>query len=284
MIVLGSALLYTCHQEYLLDMLSLPSCRRIAMIPFPLLELEYYFGPSASSRVFELVSEACASVDELVVPSRYCEQEFRLRKFIACPLRIVRLGVADSWRGQASTYVEPHFVSLSRMSRYSRHKNVDVLLEAWEGFVQDRPGMTLVLIGEGSRSLALHRRNIAPIENASDAQIRSHLRQAVALIHPSSIEAFGLSILESLASGTPVIAANSTAIPELVREGVNGTLVEITTSSTNDRFSAPDPARLCERIEGLAQDFSLRTVLASNAASSVADLTWEGTVTSLAID
>jgi glycosyltransferase involved in cell wall biosynthesis len=44
---------------------------------------------------------------------------------------------------------------------------------------------------------------------------------------PSEYESFGLSALEAMAAGTPVIATNSGGIPEVVTHGSNGFLSEI---------------------------------------------------------
>lgn len=49
---------------------------------------------------------------------------------------------------------------------------------------------------------------------------------AYALLHPIRFrEPFGLSVIESMACGTPVIAFNLGSMPELIRDGVNGFLV-----------------------------------------------------------
>ncbi|MEE8575007.1 MAG: glycosyltransferase [Thermodesulfobacteriota bacterium] len=52
------------------------------------------------------------------------------------------------------------------------------------------------------------------------------LRDAYALLHPISFnEPFGLSIIEAMACGTPVVAFNRGSMPELIRDGLNGYLV-----------------------------------------------------------
>jgi spore coat protein SA len=46
------------------------------------------------------------------------------------------------------------------------------------------------------------------------------------LVHPSRIEAFGLVVAEAQAAGTPVVASRVGGIPENVRHGETGFLVE----------------------------------------------------------
>ncbi|NTM30910.1 glycosyltransferase family 4 protein [Enterococcus faecium] len=46
------------------------------------------------------------------------------------------------------------------------------------------------------------------------------------LIHPTSDESFGLTVLESIKAGLPVISTKLYAIPELVEDGVNGYLTD----------------------------------------------------------
>jgi len=52
------------------------------------------------------------------------------------------------------------------------------------------------------------------------------LGNAAALLHPINFcEPFGLSVVESMACGTPVIAFNRGSMPEIIQDGRNGFLV-----------------------------------------------------------
>ena len=53
------------------------------------------------------------------------------------------------------------------------------------------------------------------------------LGNAASLLHPINFEEpFGLSVVESMACGTPVIAFNKGSMPEIIRSGTDGFLVE----------------------------------------------------------
>lgn len=56
---------------------------------------------------------------------------------------------------------------------------------------------------------------------------------SAALLHPISFdEPFGLSVAEAMMCGTPVIAFNRGSMPELIKNGVTGFLVQDTTEAT----------------------------------------------------
>ncbi|MCA1787951.1 MAG: glycosyltransferase family 4 protein, partial [Desulfobacteraceae bacterium] len=78
------------------------------------------------------------------------------------------------------------------------------------------------------------------------------LGKAAALLHPINFdEPFGLSVIESMACGTPVIAVNRGSMPELIQDKENGFLV----SGTQEAVLA------VEYISGIDRAFCRKTVL-----------------------
>jgi glycosyltransferase involved in cell wall biosynthesis len=67
------------------------------------------------------------------------------------------------------------------------------------------------------------------------------LASAAALLHPIAFaEPFGLSVVESMAAGTPVVAYNRGSMPEVIDEGVTGFLVSDAASAAAAVESAID--------------------------------------------
>lgn len=58
------------------------------------------------------------------------------------------------------------------------------------------------------------------------AQVLELMRQHDVFVFPSLFDGFGLVITEAMSQGTPVIATNRSAGPDLIRQGDNGWLVE----------------------------------------------------------
>lgn len=53
------------------------------------------------------------------------------------------------------------------------------------------------------------------LERVEADELRSLYQQAEAMVYPSTMEGFGLPVIEAMACGTPVIAARATCLPEI---------------------------------------------------------------------
>jgi glycosyltransferase involved in cell wall biosynthesis len=72
----------------------------------------------------------------------------------------------------------------------------------------------------------LDKHNAVYIGSVGPVQRNELLGKAYALLHPINFnEPFGLSVIESMACGTPAIAFNKGSMPELIEHGKNGFLV-----------------------------------------------------------
>lgn len=71
----------------------------------------------------------------------------------------------------------------------------------------------------------LRYRNISYVGNLASARKMKFISQAKALLFPIDWEEpFGMAVIEALACGTPVVAMNRGAMPEIIKHGVTGFL------------------------------------------------------------
>ena len=103
-------------------------------------------------------------------------------------------------------------------------KNHGRLLDAMALLKGAHPGLRLVLVGPATHDWAPVRHRIDALGLAEDVEIRGHValgdlvdlyRSARATVFPSLFEGFGIPVLEAMASGCPVAAADATSIPEV---------------------------------------------------------------------
>jgi glycosyltransferase involved in cell wall biosynthesis len=92
------------------------------------------------------------------------------------------------------------------------------------------------------------------VGEVSGAQKTSELRSADLFVYPTAFDGQPLVLLEALAAGLPIISTRHGGIPETVRDGVEGLLVDV-----------GDVAGLSEALQRLADDTRLRGELAAAA-------------------
>lgn len=66
-----------------------------------------------------------------------------------------------------------------------------------------------------------------PLGRLSQDELRDAYRAADALLFPSRLEGFGYAAAEAMACGTPAVVAASSALPELIDDGVDGRLCPV---------------------------------------------------------
>ncbi|MCA1833536.1 MAG: glycosyltransferase family 4 protein [Actinomycetota bacterium] len=145
----------------------------------------------------------------------------------------VRAIVPNSVDADAFTFAKAKQDYLLCLGRVSRPKGQDVAIE-----VAQRAGMPLVLAGkvDPGDDTAYFDREILPYVDGQqirfegevpDERKRELMAGARAMLFPIRWpEPFGLVMVEAMASGTPVIATRQGAVPEVVRDGVTGFIVE----------------------------------------------------------
>jgi len=156
------------------------------------------------------------------------------------------------------------------VGRLSREKGVMDLMQAWDRL---RPANAVLLVagpdmtdhpwneGPAAREFVeRHNLNTSVRFLGSIADVAPLLRTADVVIQPSHFEAQGLSAVEALASGVPVVASGVGGLLDFVIDGDNGTLCQ-----------PQDPAALAIAIRALVADDGFRQRAATRARASVVD-------------
>jgi len=125
---------------------------------------------------------------------------------------------------------DPAFVVVGRLAR---EKGLDTLLHALAQARRDIPGIRLRVIGDGPLRSALARLTRAlRLDDAVTftgwlpmTEVDVQIADAWALVAPSRwAEPLGLTVLEAMSRGIPVIASATGAFAETVDEGITGLL------------------------------------------------------------
>ena len=115
---------------------------------------------------------------------------------------------------------KPYFLTGGRLVQYKRF---DTVVDAFT-----RLKLPLIVYGDGpdlSRLRARAGHNITFVERVTDDIVASLYSEARAFIHPQ-LEDFGITAIEAMASGCPVIAYNRGGAAESVLDGVTGVLYD----------------------------------------------------------
>lgn len=124
------------------------------------------------------------------------------------------------------------------VGRIVRHKNVDLLIEAFESIAKDFPEWKLKIFGSiDDRKLfekisKKFNETISFHSGIERKELINHLSTASVFALPSTQEAFGLAFLEAMACWTPCIGARLESVKEVIEETETGFLVN--GSSSND--------------------------------------------------
>jgi glycogen synthase len=134
------------------------------------------------------------------------------------------------------------------LGRVVEKKGFDLLIDAFHRVAQDRLDIGLVIGGDGAarpnllakvEKLGLHDRVVLP-GKLSRGQVAWAMSNAQAFVLPSRVEPFGIVVLEAMNAGTPVVASVHGGAVEIVRNEVNGLVV--------DPFDSQAMAHALERV------------------------------------
>ena len=247
------------------------------------LALPAYAAGGGQTLYFRLIKAGLRRAQTLIADSEWTRHDLaRLADVSADRVRVVPLGVDERFRpGDTKARAAarqrlglPDRFGLFLSTRDLR-KNLGVVLEAWPE-VWRACRLPLVIAGRaprpGSRvyvdwfrdldpSSESWLRVVGPVDEGDKPDL---YRAADVFVFPSRYEGFGLDPLEAMASGVPVVAANTTSLPEVVGDA--------------GRLLPPDDAAAwAEAVTAIATDAGLANDLRERGIARAATFSWART-------
>lgn len=150
-------------------------------------------------------------------------------------------------------------------ARLVPQKNIHMIIRAVRLALPHCPGLGLVITGQGPSGPSLLRaargieRSVVFLPWSSETV--SHYKTCDCFILASRYEGWGMTVVEAMAAGAPVVATAVGCVPDLVSDGVHGRII-----AQNDAHA------LAGVIRDLYGDASLRARLGSAASAAAARL------------
>lgn len=220
---------------------------------------------------------SCQKAERVMTISESGRQD--VYRYYGVPLEridIVRPGVSQIFSLRTEEEVEAFRNRENLAQRFILHvgtlqprKNVEVLLEAFAQLRQ--PDLELVLVGDKGwsyQSIFDRVEELGLVDKVrfpgyvSDADLPLWYNAASVLVFPSVYEGFGLPVIQAMACGTPVIAANTSAIPEAAGSAA--------------RFFEPHDVRaLAEHITAVLDDRQIAVTMHQRGLEQACEFSWQ---------
>jgi alpha-1,3-rhamnosyl/mannosyltransferase len=236
------------------------------------------FHPVKRGYLYTTVPRSVRSAAMVVTPSDFV-REGVIERFKVSPERVrtTHWGVEEptsdvtAAEAQARYGISPRWFVLNAVTW--PHKNHQMLVRAFAAVAAKAHDVMLVLTGGAAQEEEAVNEQVARLGldhrvlrtgRIPRRDMLAIVRGAVALTFPSRYEGFGLPVLEAMTLGTPVLAARTTALPEVV--GDAGVLLD-----------PDDPDAWSAAMLDLLDDDAERTRLAAAGRERAAGFTWANT-------
>lgn len=195
-------------------------------------------GIEAWTRKSLLVRTAVRRASGIIATTRFTAKQFQIENgFVVPNVFIIPLAVGETLVGDpGSARLKPELrvLSVGRLDKSERYKGFDELILAVARLRTEGIPLTLTIAGVGDDSQRLMElaRSIGAdpfvhfAGSLSDDILQHEYRTCDVFALPSAREGFGIVFLEAMRYGKPCIGGRHGGTPEVIRDGVDGYLVD----------------------------------------------------------
>lgn len=242
-----------------------------------------WFEPRSAGVTLRTLHRAARFARRLIVPSAFVARDLTATLGVD-PMRITVVPEGVTARFQTRQTGEEQATVVARyevrplsyavtIGLLSPRKNLRVLGEAW-ALLRSRSGSavpTLLVIGPEDIGHNAIRTELQKLDLGDsvrfvgyvpDHDLPSLLANAIALVHPSLDEGFGLTPLEAMAAGVPALVSNAGAIPEV-------------TGDAAWQLDPYDPEAWADAVATIWDDAARRATLIEAGRRRAAEFSWD---------
>ena len=251
-----------------------------------------FLSPLQTAYAGFMLRKAVMFADQIIAVSHHTQKD--LIEYFHAPehkITVIHQGVDIACRELAPGELAPAFEKVRLKYKIPQdfflyvglikpHKNVLMLTRLFRRLKEERKvRASLVLIGRKDKAYPFGYEALASLSSTNDIiylpsiepqELKIFYNQALALVHPSLYEGFGLTLLEAMGSGTPVLTTNSSSIPEVVDDAAL-------------RVDATDEIEMRNALIRLDQDALLRESLRVKGLERVKYFSWKETARKTAV-
>ncbi len=258
--------------RYLLSLRRKPVVTRLHTAFFETLEID---GRSAKGRQWPVfvnwMEKLCVKKSDVLVSSAAFHRDLITRRYKLTrdSISLIALGTRTFGDRPARKTERPNGdYRVLYVSRLEKRKGTLTLLHAIPGILEKFPLARFTFIGADRRhapggltfqkyfekKYPSHRENTEFLGFLSPEELARYYSDSDLFVVPSLSENFGLVFIEAMSFGLPVIACRATAVPEVVKDGATGILIE-----------PGSPRELTEAVCGLLGDNNRRMDMGQKA-------------------
>jgi glycogen(starch) synthase len=198
--------------------------------------LHLVLAQPSSRRRYEEVLDRCTAF--FCVSERLRQQVLDAFPRYAGKVHVTPNAVPFKRFGDRDSPVDPELRRWLYVGSFSERKGVQLLLEAFGVCAADDPELTLTMVGYGALAPTLEERatelglahRVTLHQPVPPGEIVDFFHHHDLLVHPSRYETFGMTVVEALASGMPVLVTRCGGPEETLRgiESDAGELIPVT--------------------------------------------------------
>ncbi len=183
-------------------------------------------------------------------------------------IQVISPGINQSLFHPKEKTVEPSLVYVGRLKPYKR---IDIALKAFALVLKNFPKATFTIAGSGESLRTLQKlaeqlkinNSVKFLQNIEDKEKATLFAKSWVAVQPSTIEGWGITVIEANASGTPVVASKVKGLQDSVSHGKSGLLVKVN-----------DSKAFAEAIDLLFKSSRLRKSMSKSAIEWAQEFSW----------